>query len=126
METFDKVLVRDTKKDVWRAAFLSYYTNNGYYGTVGGGCYKYCIPYNENTKKLHMTNKDTAPEFKWGEIVEVRDSPRDAVAEAIFIDFDYTDNVRPYCVIVIGETKITRWKHCNKKVVKDHTEEFSL
>lgn len=50
MKPFDRVLVRQSDTDKWECSIFSYYTNNNY--RCGGTEWKYCIPYNENTKKL--------------------------------------------------------------------------
>lgn len=70
-KAFDKVLVRDTKDEVWTPNFFS---NLGRewdeykYGCISGGtivCYcKYCIPYNDQTKHL----LGTTDEWKGGEL----------------------------------------------------------
>ena len=51
-EPFDKVLVREYNDDKWRAALFSHYgkVNNLYHTTDSS--WKYCIPYNEETKHL--------------------------------------------------------------------------
>ena len=68
LQPFDKVLVRNIYKDIWRCAFYSHKRE-----PMEGlsGLYKYatsdrfcicCIPYNDDTKHLVGT-KDEAPEF---------------------------------------------------------------
>ena len=62
LKPFDKVLVRDYKYDFWRARFYDY-CKDGEYGTTDGGWrWRYCIPFNDETKHLHNT-KIEEPEF---------------------------------------------------------------
>lgn len=61
LQPFDKVLVRDYKDDFWRARFYDY-CEDGEYGTTEGGDWRYCVPFNDETKHLHDT-KIEEPEF---------------------------------------------------------------
>lgn len=63
LKPFDKVLVRINNVDKWRCEFFSYIKENDIYKyiTIKSG-YKYCIPYNDDTKHLVGTT-DEAPEF---------------------------------------------------------------
>ncbi|MEE1007177.1 MAG: hypothetical protein U0L66_08315 [Acutalibacteraceae bacterium] len=61
LEVFDKVLVRESKKQIWRAKFYHCQKGEQYY-TIDDVIYPICIPYNEDTKHLHGTRED-APEF---------------------------------------------------------------
>lgn len=64
LQPFDKVLVRDKEDGDWICSFFSHITDFYIYfpySTVGTS-YKYCIPYNEDTKHLVGTT-DEAPEF---------------------------------------------------------------
>lgn len=61
LKVFDKVLVRDYKDKKWTARFFDCYEKGSYYVT-NGSIWKYCIPYNEETKYLHRTI-DEAPEY---------------------------------------------------------------
>lgn len=63
LKPFDRVLVKkyDT---MWRCAIFSH-INDGYiypYITTSDACFKYCIPYNDDTKHLVGTT-DEAPEY---------------------------------------------------------------
>ena len=61
---FDKVLVKDELKGEWGGAFFSHinkYIDDSKYCTLDDN-YKYCIPYNEDTKHLICTT-DEAPEY---------------------------------------------------------------
>ena len=58
LKPFDKVLVRDSKSDYWRATLFSHINENGCYYCVWAG-WIYCIPY-EGNEHLLGTNKDVA------------------------------------------------------------------
>ena len=63
LQPFDKVLVRDCDAYMWKPTFLSYINNAIIYPYVCGySAYRYCIPYNDDTKHLVGT-KDEAPEY---------------------------------------------------------------
>ena len=61
---FDKVLIRDNITQKWRCDIFSYIVNGDYdfkYVTIVSA-YKYCIPYNDDTKHLIGTIEE-APEY---------------------------------------------------------------
>ena len=64
LQPFDKVLVKYLEDDYWTCDLFSNITKDGkiYPYLCVSGVYKYCIPYNEDTKHLVATNKE-APEF---------------------------------------------------------------
>lgn len=64
LQPFDRVLVRgECKGSIWRCSLFSNYIDNSAYAyCTNSGSYKYCIPYNEETKYLVGTTKE-APEF---------------------------------------------------------------
>lgn len=62
MKPFDKVLVRDSKQDSWRANLFGHKSEDGYYRCVYAN-WVYCIPYNDQTKHL----LGTTDEWKGGE-----------------------------------------------------------
>lgn len=62
LKPFDKVLVRDSKSDKWRANLLGYIDKDEYYHCVYAN-WVYCIPYNEETAHL----LGTTDEWKGGE-----------------------------------------------------------
>ena len=64
LQPFDKVLVKYLKDDYWSCDLFSNITKEGkiYPYLCVSGVYKYCIPYNDDTKHLVATNKE-APEF---------------------------------------------------------------
>jgi len=62
LQPFDKVLVRDSCDEKWRADFFSHIYDNQYYQCVG--CqWQQCIPYNEETK--HLVGTTQAPPEKY-------------------------------------------------------------
>ena len=61
LKPFDKVLVRDSKSDYWRATLFSHVNENGCYYCVWAG-WTYCIPY-EGNEHLLGTNKDVEDEL---------------------------------------------------------------
>ena len=67
LQSYMKVLVRDSNKSQWRCAFYSHERENeksSFKYTVTGSslAYVYCIPYNDDTKHLVGTAEE-APEF---------------------------------------------------------------
>lgn len=63
LKPFDKVLARDDKSLTWKINMFSYIDNNRKYPYICLlSCYRYCIPYNEETKHLVGTT-DEAPEY---------------------------------------------------------------
>ena len=64
LKPFDKVLVRDEYKERWLCRFFSHIEDGIHaykYATIGS-TFKYCIPYNDDTKHLAGTNEE-APEY---------------------------------------------------------------
>lgn len=59
-KAFDKVLVRDSVNQIWKAAIFSHYDNNStqFPYVTTEKAYKYCISYNEITKNLVGTKDD--------------------------------------------------------------------
>ena len=63
LKPFDKVLVRDDESLTWKTNMFSYIDNNKKYPYVCLlSCYRYCIPYNDDTKHFVGTT-DEAPEY---------------------------------------------------------------
>lgn len=64
LQPFDKVLVRNAYYSRWICNFYSHEMGEGceYKYDSAGSNYKYCIPYNDDTKHLVGTT-DEAPEF---------------------------------------------------------------
>lgn len=65
LQPYDRVLVRDTNVGCWKCTFYSHKKEYEHcickYATAGSD-YKYCIPYNDDTKYLVNTT-DEAPEY---------------------------------------------------------------
>lgn len=65
---FNKVLVRNNLDDIWRPNFFGYINNENHKNiSCFGFCWKYCIPYNEETKHLVGTKDDCPEYYKWWE-----------------------------------------------------------
>lgn len=63
LQPYDKVLIRDAGYDRWTCNMFSHIDNKLECNYVCGGfAWKYCIPYNEDTKHLVGTD-DEAPEY---------------------------------------------------------------
>ena len=62
LNPFDKVLVRDIEEDDWRCTFFSHIRGTEYKYAAMNCSYKYCIPYNDDTKHLVGTTEE-APEY---------------------------------------------------------------
>ena len=62
LKPFDKVLARDSIEGQWRCTFYSHERKDIYKYVTTDYTYKYCIPYNDDTKHLVGTT-DEAPEF---------------------------------------------------------------
>ena len=63
LKAFDRVLVKDSESLTWKINMFSHINNKAeypYYCLLS--FYKYCIPYNDETKHLVGT-KEEAPEF---------------------------------------------------------------
>ena len=63
LQPFDKVLVSDEHHTRWRCNFFSHIVDQFQYKYfTSDSCYKFCIPYNDDTKHLVGTT-DEAPEY---------------------------------------------------------------
>ena len=66
LKSFDKVLVKLRNDSVWECTLFSHYVNNSFNDCTYYVCinirYKYCIPYNDDTKHLVGTTEE-APEY---------------------------------------------------------------
>lgn len=71
LQPFDKVLVRDGLKSMWRTDLYSFseskYCNDNFPIVTSAGCYRYAIPYNDETKHLVGTTDDCPDFYKWWE-----------------------------------------------------------
>lgn len=70
-QPFDKVLVSDGFGSVWRPDLYSFndpkYSYDSFPIVTSGGCYRYAIPYNDDTKHLVGTTNDCPEYYKWWE-----------------------------------------------------------
>ena len=62
LKPFDKVLVRNTISEYWECEFFSRHIDDMYPYVGIANSYKFCIPYNDDTKHLVGTT-DEAPEY---------------------------------------------------------------
>ena len=63
LKPFDKVLVSDEHHTRWRCNFFSHIVDKLHYKYfTSDSCYKFCIPYNDDTKHL-VGATDEAPEY---------------------------------------------------------------
>ena len=63
LKPFDKVLVSDEHHTRWRCSFFSHIVDQiNYKYFTSDSCYKFCIPYNDDTKHLVGTTEE-APEY---------------------------------------------------------------
>ena len=63
LKPFDKVLVSDEHHTRWRCNFFSHIVDKLHYKYfTSDSCYKFCIPYNDDTKHLIGTTEE-APEY---------------------------------------------------------------
>lgn len=69
LKPFDKVLVHDNGVDLWRCTFFNFINNANttfpYVGLLES--YKYCIPYNDDTKHLVGTAEEAPEYYKYWE-----------------------------------------------------------
>ena len=61
LEVYDKVLVRESQTQVWKAKFFHLKKGKHFY-TIDDLNYSICIPFNDETKHLHGTREDE-PDF---------------------------------------------------------------
>lgn len=76
-KTKDWVLIRDAEDDFWVLTQFAYFQGAREYPYVMVGSnssYRFCIPYNEETKHLLGTNQnyEANPKYAWGEKIEVK------------------------------------------------------
>ena len=68
LQPFNKVLVRDGISSEWTCTLFSHIINNLPFPIYcSGGYFRYCIPYNEDTKSLVGTKEDCPNYYKWWE-----------------------------------------------------------
>ena len=67
LQPFDKVLVKDRSNE-WACALFSHIDTEVPYPVYSSsGCFKFCIPYNDETKHLIGTKNDCPEYYKWWE-----------------------------------------------------------
>lgn len=65
LQPFDKALARDSCDEKWRADFFLQIDGNMKYPYICFGCrWRYCIPYNDETKHLLGTNQEPPEKYK--------------------------------------------------------------
>ena len=62
LKAFDKVLVRDFTTRKWRCKHFSYFMDGEAYSYMCFATYRFCVPYNDETKHLVGTTEE-APEY---------------------------------------------------------------
>ena len=73
------VLVRNSDEHKWRLLHYSHFRNSAdehFFATIGERDYRYCLPFNDDTKHLQNTTQPYEPpkppvEYEWGQKVEV-------------------------------------------------------
>lgn len=78
-QPFDKVLVRNSSRGIWKADVFSHKEARAWPYICLSTSWKFCIPYNETTKRLCGTSDPyidpaEAPAFEFGDVVETIDS----------------------------------------------------
>ena len=67
LQPFDKILVKDRSNE-WTCALFSHIDTEVPYPVYSSsGCFKFCIPYNEETKHLLGTTNNCPEYYKWWE-----------------------------------------------------------
>lgn len=65
LQPFDKVLVRDSCSEKWRAEFFSHIGDEPYLPYACVGCvWEQCIPYNDETKHLLRTKQEPPEKYR--------------------------------------------------------------
>lgn len=68
LKPFDKILVRDTNSLNWTCNIFSYYQPLHEFPIKAAFSeFRYCVPYNDDTKHLIGTNNETPEYYKWWE-----------------------------------------------------------
>ena len=69
LQPFDKVLIREHRNCVWKCNLFSYVigTKKCYPCRCISGVYKYCIPYNDDTKHRINTTEEVPEYYKYWE-----------------------------------------------------------
>ena len=67
LKPFDKVIARIDEQGIWCCELFSFIENNTNLIKCCGAYYKYCIPYNDETKYLVGTKEDSPEFYKYWE-----------------------------------------------------------
>ena len=67
LRPFDKVIARIDEQGIWCCELFSFIENNTNLIKCCGAYYKYCIPYNDETKYLVGTKEDSPEFYKYWE-----------------------------------------------------------
>ena len=67
LKPFDKVIARIDEQGIWCCELFSFIENNTNLIKCCGAYYKYCIPYNDETKYLIGTKEDSPEFYKYWE-----------------------------------------------------------
>ena len=68
LKPFDKVLVSDEHHTRWRCSFFSHIVDQIHYKYfTSDSCYKFCIPYNDDTKHLVGTTEEAPEQYRYWE-----------------------------------------------------------
>ena len=67
LKPFDRVLVRNSKIEKWRCEHFSYFNEGNDCPYVTFISYKFCVPYNDDTKHLVGTTNDAPEYYKYWE-----------------------------------------------------------
>ena len=67
LKPFDRVLVRNSKIEKWRCNHFSYFNEGNECPYVTFISYKFCVPYNDDTKHLVGTTNDAPEYYKYWE-----------------------------------------------------------
>ena len=65
LKPFDRVLVRNSKTEKWRCEHFSYFNEGNECPYVTFISYKFCVPYNDDTKHLVGTTNDALEYYKY-------------------------------------------------------------
>ena len=67
LKPFDKVLVRNSRTDIWRCEHFSYFKESNAYPYMASASYIFCVPYNDDTKHLVGTDNEAPKYYRYWE-----------------------------------------------------------
>ena len=99
------VLVRNSDEHKWRLMHYSHFRNSAdehFFATIGEHDYRYCLPFNEESKHLHNTTQPYEPpkppvEHEWGQKVEVMISGE--WEPALYLKYNGHEKRRPHNIV---------------------------